>query len=736
MMVLACLSSGNSRADNKNGEKVKVACIGDSITYGFGIEDREHCSYPAQLQKRLGDGYQVANFGKSNMGLLFNGPLPYVKEPEYQAALDFKPDIAVIHLGVNDVDFRSWPCHRDEFIPNYLELIGNLRRANPACRILVARLTPIGAQNRRFETGSRDWLAEIQHAVEIVAKVADVQLVDFREPIYQYPALMPDQLHPSAEGYGILAKTVYEGITGDFGGLQMAPVYSSDMVLQHGQKWSVRGIADAGEKIRLSLKVTGKVGGAKIRQDQIVLSSGALLATGKGGDQEGQAVAGQDGRWAVELEPLRAGEVYRMTVVSKDRSYVYENVAAGEVWLCSGQSNMQFRLNEACTAAEDIPLAENALLRLYDMKPCSGVLEAEWSEETLDRVNHNLYFAPARWKACHSGNAAWFSAVGYYFGKMLQENLEIPVGLICNAIGGTTTESWVDRGSLEFHFPGILMDWWENEYVYDFIRNQARKNCQKAGTLCQRHPYQPYYSYDAGIRPIRDFAIRGVIWYQGESNVKNYLTHEKLFHLLVEGWRRDFSNPKMPFYFVQLSGMDRPAWPWFRDSQRRLAEEMEYVGMAVSSDYGDSLDVHPKNKRPIGQRLARLALNKTYGLEKVVPCGPMFSGVCFEKGQAYVSFQYGEGMKSSDGKAISGFEVAGEDEIFYPAHAEVVAQKERSGVATDMNISRQMRVWSEKVERPVLVRYAWQPFTRANLVNGEGLPASTFSSCRQGENEL
>ena len=167
----------------------------------------------------------------------------------------------------------------------------------------------------------------------------------------------------------------------------------------------------------------------------------------------------------------------------------------------------------------------------------------------------------------------------------------------------------------------------------------------------------------------------------------------------------------MPFYFVQLSSLNRPSWPWFRDSQRRLMQEIEHTGMAVCTDRGDSLDVHPTCKQEVGERLAYWALNKTYG-HYVVPSGPLYKSVEFRKNVAYVSFDYADGLNTSDGNELITFEVAGEDQMFYPAKAVIEGNK--------------VKVWSADVKEPKIVRYGWQPFTRANLVNGAGLPASTF----------
>ena len=665
---------------------VKVACVGNSITYGYGLADRDKDAYPGKLQQMLGEGYLVDNFGKSGATLLNKGHRPYMQQKEFKDALAFAGDIVVIHLGINDTDPRDWPNYRDFFIQDYRALIDSFRVANPKCRILIARLTPIADRHPRFESGTRDWHGEIQQAIETIAKYANVQLIDFHEPLYPYPYLLPDAVHPTKEGAAILAKTVYEGITGDFGGLQMPELFTDNMVLQYGQPLKIHGTANAGEKVTVSI-----------------------------GKQKQQAVAASNGKWSVELQPLKAGGPYTLTVSAGKQKLEYNNVLAGEVWLCSGQSNMEFYLNWSVTAKQDVPQAANNNIRLYDMKARWRTDAVEWDASVLDSLNHLQYYKDTEWTVCSPATAGNFSAVAYYFGKKLQDSLQVPVGLICNAIGGSPTEAWVDRSTLEYQFPAILRDWTKNDFIQDWVRGRAALNVKKSGDKLQRHPYEPCYLYESGIRPLQQFPVKGIIWYQGESNAHNREAHEKLFKLLVESWRKNWGNADLPFYYVQLSSIDRPSWTWFRDSQRRFLSEIPHTGMAVSSDRGDSLDVHPKFKKEVGERLAAWALNKTYGYKNVVPSGPLYRSVTFDKGAAYISFDYSDGMHAADGKDIRTFEVAGDDQAFYPAKAMVT---------TDGKI----KVWSDKVKQPTIVRYGWQPFTRANLVNGAGLPASTFRS--------
>ena len=663
---------------------VRVACVGNSITYGAGIENRERDAYPAQLQRMLGEGYVVGNFGKSGATLLNKGHRPYIEQEEFQQALTFAGDVVVIHLGINDTDPRDWPNYRDYFVRDYLALIDSFRVVNPKARILVARMTPITYCHSRFESGTRDWHEQIQQAIERVAELAGAQLIDFHAPLYPYPFMLPDAVHPTAEGAGILAQTVCSAITGDYGGLRLPQVYSDNMVLQRDCPLEVRGTANAGEEVTISIA-----------------------------GQKQRAKTGSDGQWCVRLKPMQAGGPHTLAVSAGKTRLHFSNVLVGEVWLCSGQSNMEFMLKEASTARMDIPQSGNNNIRLLDMKARWRTNPVEWEVSVLDSLNHLQYYKDSQWTVCTSASAADFSAVAYYFGKMLQDSLHVPVGLICNAIGGSPTEAWVSRHALEFHLPVLLCTWAKGD-PQNWIRARATLNVKKSTNKFQRHPYEPCYLYESGILPLDKFPVKGVIWYQGESNAPDYETHEKLFHLLVDSWRKNWENPELPFYYVQLSSMDRPSWPWFRDSQRRLLKEIPHTGMAVSSDQGDSLDVHPKNKKPVGERLARQALNRTYGMKAVVPSGPLFRSAEFRKGAAYVSFDFADGMSSSDGKALRTFEVAETEGLFYPAKAEIVGDR--------------IKVYSDQVKHPRYVRYGWQPFTRANLVNAQGLPTSTFRS--------
>lgn len=685
VVLLSMLSLGFlsiSAAPKKQVQKIKVACVGNSITYGTGIEDREHFSYPVQLQKMLGEKYQVGNFGKPGATLLNHGHRPYMQQEEFKEAMAFKGDIAVIHLGINDTDPRNWPNYRDEFVKDYLSLMDSLRSANPKVRFILARMTPIADRHPRFISGTKLWHGEIQEAIQTVARVSGAELIDFHAPLYPYPYLLPDAIHPNPEGAGVLAKTVYAGITGDYGGLKLSELYADNMVLQRDMPLDIHGTANAGEQVTVS------IAGQKVT-----------------------AVANNRGEWSVTLQPLRVGTDYTLTIQAGNQKREFHRVAAGEVWLCSGQSNMAFMLNEASTAKEDIPLANDPGFRLFDMKGRWKTYDGAWPASCLDSLNHLQYFGNTTWEDVSPESAAKFSAIAYYYGKMLRDSLQVPVGLICNAVGGSPTESWIDRNTLETEFPAILNDWLHNDFIQDWVKGRAAKNLGFDSTKLSRHPYEPCYLYESGVLPLQQYPIKGVIWYQGESNTHNMEAHERLFQLLVDSWRSNWKNPQLPFYFVQLSSLDRSSWTWFRDSQLRLMKSIPHTGMAVSSDHGDSLNVHPTHKQLIGERLARWALSDSYGYS-ITPSGPLFESVVREGEALVVSFAFGEGLRTSDGNSPSCFEIAEEEGLYHLANVTIVGDK--------------VRLTSPDLKAPRYVRYAWQPFTRANLVNKDGLPASTF----------
>lgn len=468
-------------------------------------------------------------------------------------------------------------------------------------------------------------------------------------------------------------------------GLQMSQMYTDGMVLQRNIPLVIKGNANPEERVGVKLE-------------------GPFRTKCK------RAKADADGKWEVKFSPLEAAVGIKLTILGEGKSLVYENVAAGEVWVCSGQSNMFFRVWEGVDNGE---INADPDLRLFNMKPRFYVNDVRWPDADIEMTQNMNFYHPSQWEPCDTENVRAFTAVGYHFGRMLREYLGVPVGLICNAIGGSPTEAWVDAETLAAEYPEILEDWFNNKLLNQWCIEMGKINLGYPESGAAKHPFAPAYLFDSAIASMEQYPIKGVVWYQGESNDYNIPMHEKLFGLLVQGWRKYWGNDQMPFHFVQLSGLaERTNWPDFRDSQRMLAEAIENCEMAVSSDVGDPLDIHPRQKRPVGERLARLALKYDYGVD-IVPCGPVLKEAVYADGKVVLDFEFADGLATSDSQPVRCFELAGEDQVYVAAEAAIGDGKV---------------VLTSEIAEPKYVRYAWQPYTTANLVNGEGVPASTFKA--------
>lgn len=664
-------------------KRIRVACVGNSVTYGYGLPERESQCYPFLLQQMLGEKYEVGNFGHSGATLLQHGHRPYVQQKAYQEALDFKADMVVIHLGLNDTDPRNWPNYNDEFNKDYRALIQSFRQANPKAKIWICKLTPIFDRHARFQSGTRDWHAAIQQRIEQIARTNDVQLIDLWEPLSARPELFPDALHPNAEGARLLAGTVHAALTGEYGGLKMGALYTDGMVMQRREPIIFHGMANAGERVKVHFANSTQT-----------------------------AITAPNGRWQVRFPAMEAGGPFTATVIAKSGKKTLNHIYVGEVWLCSGQSNMEFTVGATSTAKETLKAAgEQPYLRLFNMPAIYPTQAIKWSLAALDSVNNLHYLKQGAWTGANATTVKDFSAIAYHFGKTLADSLHIPVGIICNAVGGTTTESWIDRQTLEEQFPVILHDWYHADFGQAWARERALFNISLSENKLQRHPYEPAYMFEAGMLPLQNFPLKGVVWYQGESNAHNIELHEKLFTLLQSSWRKFFGNPALPFYFAQLSSLNRPSWCDFRNSQRQLAATQPHTFMTVTADLGDSLDVHYPNKQPVGERLGRQALHHTY--QYVLPAeSPVCVSARHTSSGVVLRFDHAEGLHAPNGRPI-GFELAGNDGIYHQAEARIDGTE--------------VIVTSASVPQPASVRYAWQPFTRANLFNKAQLPCSTFA---------
>jgi sialate O-acetylesterase len=667
-------------------QKIRVACIGDSVTKGFGLENPESQSYPAQLQAFFGSSYRVENFGVSGATLLGKGHHPYVLTDEYQRALAYKPQMVIIHLGLNDTDPRNWPNFREDFIPDYLNLIKSFQSPGSKLpKIFICRMTPIFSGHPRFKSGTRDWFWQIQEKIECIAKAAHVGLIDLHTPLYSHPDLFKDAIHPDQNGAGIIAKTVFQYITGNHGGLKLAPVFMDHMVFQQKAKIIVWGKGDSGSEI-----------------------------AGTFNQQTEKCVADESGTWSLTFKAAPAGGPYQLKVSTGNRQpIVLSAILVGELWICAGQSNMEFPLKDAANATSDVSNAHNSNIRLFNLKGIVRPDDQKWDTLALEKIN-KLEFFEGKWEVCKPDNASDFSAIGYYFGKMLNEKLNVPVGLIQVSVGGAPIDAFIDRKTLEFNpfLVDALNKWKVNDFIMDWCRERARLNISLSNNNFQRHPFETAYIYEAGIQSLAGLTVRGAIWHQGESNTHNPEHYRNAFPALAESWRKAFGNPVLPFYFAQLSSLNRPSWPYFREVQRQLSHLVPNTGMVVTSDLGDSLNVHPKRKREVGERFAKLALANAYR-QKNIYSGPEVKEIKQKDNCVSIVFNHAGQLKSSDNLPLREFEIAGSDGIFMPAQAKI--EGEEVIIYTTEN----------HVEK---VRYGWKPFSRGNLVNESGFPASTFET--------
>ncbi|MEG2728696.1 MAG: GDSL-type esterase/lipase family protein [Mucinivorans sp.] len=582
ILLLSTVLLSTNIASATNTTPTKVACVGNSVTYGAGVQNRETNAYPAVLQRMLGNGFVVENFGRNGATLLAKGHNPYVKTAEFQRAMAMQADVVVIHLGLNDTDPRDYPCYREQFIPDYVALIDSFRLANAKARIIIAQLTPIFHTHPRFKAGTHDWQLLIQKDIAIVAKIAGVELIDFHELLYMHPNLLPDALHPNVQGAQILASRVASAITGDFGGLTLGSIYGDNMVLQRSDATVIQGVANAGRKVTVELA-----------------------------GQKYLTTADENGRWKITPALRQAKNNLTLRISSEKVVKTYKNVAIGELWILSGQSNMSFPVKWSTNVQN---ARENPNIRLLMMEPMFAEQDS-LSVEKLNEINALTYVRDMSWRVAQGDAVRDFSGIGYYFGQMLADSLPgVTIGLVQTSLGGAPAESFVERSLLEGtpSVVDILYNWKNNPMVDSWVRSVMVRSLSGSKDPMQRHYFEPTYLYEARIAPLFGTTVRGVLWYQGESNADNAELHSRLFPLVVQSFRTAFGDSNLPFYFVQLADCNRPSWPHFRDTQRILADEIDNCEMVVSMDYGDVNDVHPKRKQPIGERLACLALSRLY----------------------------------------------------------------------------------------------------------------------------
>ena len=393
---------------------------------------------------------------------------------------------------------------------------------------------------------------------------------------------------------------------------------------------------------------------------------------------------------------------------------------------------MEWPLASSASAAGELATADRPQIRLLNLVGGARGSSGSYTAGHLERLTPET-FSQGEWALANEVSARAFSAVAWHFGRHLSEKLDVPIGLICPAVGGTPTEAWIRRAALEEHpqLEGLVEgNWLNNDRLGDFCRSRGEQNLLRAiqagesiprDDLGPNHSFKPGFMWQAGIQRLIPFAIRGAIWYQGESNAEvpaRVREHARLFPLLIHDWRTQWKQGDFPFLFVQLPALNRADWPAFRDSQRRILSQVKNAGMAITIDTGHPSNVHPPDKKPVGERLAGWALWNTY--QKRGPfsySGPLFRSFQISGGAMAVSFEHSRGgLVSSDGKPLRHFEIAGADLAFHPAKATAVG----SGIILS----------SPDVSRPLHARYAWSPYPNplVNFVNGDGLPASPFTT--------
>ncbi|RXM44987.1 GDSL-type esterase/lipase family protein [Flavobacterium sp. YO64] len=670
---------------NAQQNTVKVACIGDSVTAGYLLANSKTESYPSQLQILLGNKFEVLNFGHSGATLLKKGSKPYYKTEECDKAIAYKPDIAIIHLGLNDTDPRNWPNYREDFNADYSWIIDTLKKQNPKVKIYICRMTPIFNEHNRFKSGTRDWFWQIQEHISEIAIANNVKLIDLHEKLYNRPDLFPDALHPTKEGAAILAQTVYENISQNFGGLKLGPVFSDNMILQREQPIVIYGNANGGSKVEVLFD----------NQKEIVSTN-------------------EYGKWKAVFPAMKSGGTHQIKISSEKKSIVLKNILIGDIWFCSGQSNMAFPLKNAENGTSVIKNAQNnTTLRLLNFEVLRETDEKAWDSTVLEKTNQLQYFS-GKWKVCDSISAKNFSAIAFYFGQNITREENVPIGLIEVAVGGSPIESWIDRHTLEHDdkVVDVLTNWRKSDFIMPWVRSRADENLKNAVNPKQRHPYAPSYNYEAGVAQFTEFPIKGFLWYQGESNAHNIELYQHLMPVMVQSWRKAW-GASLPFYYVQLSSIDRPSWPSFRDMQNRIQKEIPNSGMAVSMDFGDSTNVHPIRKKQIGDRLALLALKYTYG-KNIIAEGPAVLKAIQKGDVILISFSNAKQLQTAEKKELIGFELVTEKGNRMECKAEIV--------------NNQVEITIPKAEKIKTVLYAWKPYTKANLVNEENLPCSTFQT--------
>lgn len=455
--------------------------------------------------------------------------------------------------------------------------------------------------------------------------------------------------------------------------VRLPNVIDSNMVLQRDAPLPIWGWADPGEKVTVSIS-----------------------------GNEATTTADDNGDWSVRLAAMSVGGPHEMTVKGNNE-IVLNNILVGEVWVCSGQSNMQWSTNRADNAEDEIAAANFPKIRLFNIpRVPAGTPQAD---------------VEAEWTECTPETVPGFSAVAYFFGRELHQELDVPIGLIETAWGGTRIEPWTTLDGFRSvpEVASLADDAEAKHEEYVKTLEELPEDAEQP-----KHPLEDRQAstglYNGMVYPIVPFAIRGAIWYQGESNRADGSLYQHKMAALINGWRHAWNQGEFPFLFVQLAPYryngEADLLPQIWEAQA-LTLWMPNTGMAVTTDIGNLDDIHPTNKQDVGKRLALWALARTYGQDDLVFSGPLYKSMKVEGDSVRIRFkETGDGLESRDGEPLTWFEIAGEDKKFVEAEATIDGDT--------------VVVHSDEVDEPAAVRFGWHQEAEPNLVNSAGLPASPF----------
>ncbi|MBE7170873.1 MAG: sialate O-acetylesterase [Williamsia sp.] len=459
--------------------------------------------------------------------------------------------------------------------------------------------------------------------------------------------------------------------------LRINSILQSNMVIQQNKPFKVWGWAPAGERVA-------------VQADWLPVPV--------------QGMADPEGRFCLimQVPAVKDGDFTKHTlaVTSAGESVGLTNVLIGEVWICSGQSNMQFSMKETIDSAIEVPAADYPGIRLFN-----GGLN--FSNEPVDSIRGS-------WQACTPATVRNFPAVAYHFGRELHKALDLPVGIIFTGIGASAAQAYVPKEVLAAD-PKL-----DSVYLQPYLRSPKAQEKIGPGFSFEKVT-RPFLLYNALIHPFTPLSVRGFTWYQGEANRAERESYTRLTQALIKSWRKNFGQGNLPFYYVQIA----PYWyeqadstladcAFFREAQEKIST-LGNTEMVLTMDVGEAKNLHPKNKKPIGVRLARTALNREYGLLDISYKGPQYDFTAFDKNKATIHFRpetIKSGLSTNDGRAPAFFTIAGNDQVFYPATAII---QENTIVIS-----------SGKVKKPVAVRYAFTNFPVTNLQNKDGFPAVPF----------